>query len=267
MKTFRILLPGFVLPLALAAQTPSPPATLDINAMKAQNARVTELNDLLTEANAAIRAGDWAKEQDIAEQLLAMNAKLMADYPDDVRFTASQPDYYKLLGDAELAQGQYDAAIAAYEKGVAAGEDLLKGGKDFAKIKSAVAQALIAEGNACLRLKKNQDALSCYKRAALIDPHPSVAWFNICAISFNTGNVSEAVAAADKVIELDPTKADAYFIKGACLFGNATTDAGGKIAVPAEALAALKKYLELAPNGPHAGDVKQMLDYAGVHTP
>jgi len=46
------------------------------------------------------------------------------------------------------------------------------------------------------------------------------------------------------------------------LFGEATIDANGKIAISAEARHALDKYFELAPEGPHAPDVKQMLDSA-----
>jgi len=76
--------------------------------------------------------------------------------------------------------------------------------------------------------------------------------------------MGDAIAAANKCIALDPTKADAYFIKSSCLFGNATMDANGKTMVPAEAIAALQKYLELAPDGGHAADVKQMLDYASI---
>jgi hypothetical protein len=40
-------------------------------------------------------------------------------------------------------------------------------------------------------------------------------------------------------------------------------DKDNKIKVPAGTDVALKKYLELAPDGPHAADVKQMLEYIG----
>jgi hypothetical protein len=42
----------------------------------------------------------------------------------------------------------------------------------------------------------------------------------------------------------------------------ASSDASGKFVISAETRQALQKYLELAPDGPHAADVKQMLDYA-----
>ncbi|HTQ32396.1 MAG TPA: hypothetical protein VMI53_14385 [Opitutaceae bacterium] len=268
MKKSCLLLLGLLLPAPLPAQTPpASSAPVDIEEIKAQNARITELNDLLTQANAATRAGDWAKEKNVAEKLLALNAKLIAAYPDDDRFAGDQPAYAKLLGDAHLNLGEYEAAAAAYEKCAGAGQALIDGGKGSAKVKQAVGQALTSEGNTWLKLKKSQEALACYKRATQFDPHPATAWFNICAVMYNTGHTSEAMAAADQVIALDPTKADAYFIKGSCRFGDATVGPDGKAVVPAEAVNALKKYLELAPNGPHANDVKQMLEYAGVHAP
>jgi len=68
----------------------------------------------------------------------------------------------------------------------------------------------------------------------------------------------------DKAIAADPKKADAYFIKGSTLFGSGKLDAQGKYIVPPGTLETLKKYLELAPDGAHAGDVKAMLEAAGV---
>src|SRR5665213_1389945 len=73
---------------------------------------------------------------------------------------------------------------------------------------------------------------------------------------------SDAAAACRKSLQADPSKADAWFILGSVLFGEATIDANGKIAISAEARHALDKYFELAPEGPHAPDVKQMLDSA-----
>lgn len=72
----------------------------------------------------------------------------------------------------------------------------------------------------------------------------------------------DAAAGCRKSLQADPSKADAWFILGSVLFGDATFDANGKIAISAEARHALDKYLELAPEGPHAPDVKQMLDAA-----
>jgi hypothetical protein len=66
----------------------------------------------------------------------------------------------------------------------------------------------------------------------------------------------------DKAIAADPTKADAYFIKGSALFGDARIE-NGKMVLPDGAMQALQKYLELAPSGSHVTDVKAMLTSVG----
>jgi tetratricopeptide (TPR) repeat protein len=251
-----LLLPGLVLAQAQMVPQPTP--------AEMQRAQTVELNSLIAQTNAAVQAKDWPKAKDLAEGLIAANAKLAAAAPDNPSYSMAEPGYYQLLGTAHLYLGEYKDAIAAYEKCVGLAQALRDGGKDSPGLRKTMGIALKSEGNAWLKLKSNKEAIACYEKAVVFDPHPATAWFNICATEYNTGNADDAIAAADKCIALDPTKADAYFIKGSCLFGNATVDANGKAVVPAAAIGALQKYLELAPNGVHAGDVKQMLDYAGV---
>jgi hypothetical protein len=73
-----------------------------------------------------------------------------------------------------------------------------------------------------------------------------------------------AEAACTKAIAADPNKADAYFIKGSAMFGKGKMDANNKWTVPDGTAQALNKYLELAPTGAHANDVKQMLEAVGA---
>ena len=71
-------------------------------------------------------------------------------------------------------------------------------------------------------------------------------------------------AAADKAIAADPTKADAYYIKGQALIQKATVDPKtNKITAPPECIAAYQKYLALAPTGPHADEIKGILQGIG----
>jgi tetratricopeptide (TPR) repeat protein len=88
----------------------------------------------------------------------------------------------------------------------------------------------------------------------------ALAHFNICATYYNSGKTVEALPECDAAIASNPSMADAYFVKGSILFGNGTVDGGGKYHVPPDTVSALNKYLELAPNGPHAADVHAMLD-------
>ncbi len=67
-------------------------------------------------------------------------------------------------------------------------------------------------------------------------------------------------AAADEAIKADPTLAIAYYLKGQGLIQKATIDsATGKMVLPPGCAEAYQKYLDLAPNGAFAADVKGIL--------
>ena len=264
MRIRGLLLASLLLRLPLPAQTAATAPTVDVKEMKAENARVTELNHLLTQINAATRAGDWAKEKNLAEKVIATNAKLMAAYPHEARFAESQPAYYALLGNVHLNLGESEEAVAAYEKCVEAGQSLIDHGTNSPEIENTIGKALTSEGNALLSLKKNREAIACFERATRFAAHPAVAWFNLCVTEYNIGDTGDALIAADKAIALDPTRADAYFIKGSILFADAKKGTDGKITVPEAGIVALKKYLKLAPTGAHTGEAMQMLNYAGA---
>jgi hypothetical protein len=72
------------------------------------------------------------------------------------------------------------------------------------------------------------------------------------------------VAAADKAIQADPTAALAYYLKGQGLIGKATVDpTTQRIVLPPDCSDAYQKYLQLAPTGQFAPDVKAILEQAG----
>jgi tetratricopeptide (TPR) repeat protein len=104
--------------------------------------------------------------------------------------------------------------------------------------------------------------LSFFATATAADPPGSeaVAAFNLCATLYNQGQTERALQACHQAVTLDPAKADAYFIIGSLQLGEAKM-VDGKMIAPPGTVEALNKYLELAPNGAHANDVKQMLDF------
>jgi tetratricopeptide (TPR) repeat protein len=159
--------------------------------------------------------------------------------------------------------GKYEEAIKAYEEALelVAKEsdpvpDPVRGNARVA----GTAKMLTNEGNAYLKLKKNDQAVRAYAKAAAVDPHPGNAYFNLCATLYNTGNMPDAISNCDKSIVADPTKADAYFIKGSALYSFGSLDKQNKYVLLPGTIEALKKYLELSPNGGHAADVKAMLE-------
>jgi tetratricopeptide (TPR) repeat protein len=225
-----------------------------IDEIQKQREKATNINALITQAQNAMNAKQW-------EQALPLTQQLVAAEPTNWQF-------YQALGNTQFNLGHFEEAADAYSKGVQAAEsnttvDPKNPATDPAKKKIGEAQMLTNEGNADLKIHKNNEAVAAFTKAASLDPNPATAYFNLCATQYNTGNVDGALVACDKAIAADPNKADAYFIKGSLMIAGSKTEKDGKIVAPPGTAEALNKYLELAPDGPHANDVKQMLAYIG----
>ena len=224
----------------------------ELEKLKAEREKGLNENALIAQLNPALQAKDWATAEPILQKLIAMNP--------------ARWDFQQALGNAQLSLNKYEDAVATFEKAIPAAENASKTDPkaDPAKTKAAVAQMLTNEGNAYLKLKQNDKAVEAYTKAAAMDPNPGTAYFNLCATQYNSGNTQGALAACDKAIASDPNRADAYFIKGSLMLGDSKMDKEGKLQAPPGTSEALNKYLELAPDGPHAADVKAMLQAIGA---
>jgi tetratricopeptide (TPR) repeat protein len=224
----------------------------ELEKMKADRDKALGENALIAQLNPAMQAKNWEAAEPILVQLIALNP--------------SRWDYQQALGNAQLNLGKFEESVATYEKAIPMAENASKTDPkaDPAKAKVAIGQMLTNEGSAYLKLKKSDKAIEAYTKAAAMDPNPATAYFNLCATQYNSGNTQGALAACDKSIAADPNKADAYFIKGSLLMGDSKQDKDGKLQAPAGTADALNKYLELEPDGKHANDVKQMLNYIGA---
>jgi tetratricopeptide (TPR) repeat protein len=212
----------------------------------AQNPAVNE-GTLVTQAQAAMQARSWQAAETAFRQLVAI--------------APARWEYQEGLGAAQYNLGRFEDALASYEKAIPLARRGTEPPNDkSAKAKAAVPQMLTMEGNIYLKLRKSPEAIDAFTKAAALSSNPAVAYFNLCATSYNAGNTETALAACDKAIAADPTKADAYFIKGSVMVGNGSVDQKGKFAVPKGTVETLKKYLELQPNGAHASDIKEMLN-------
>jgi len=200
-------------------------------------------NALVAKAQAALDAKQWPDAEAALKQL-----------------SSSEPrwEYFEALGNAQMNQGHYADSLESYQRAIDLAQKDLAGKNASPADTSRIFTML---GNANLKLKKNDAAIAAYNKAAALSPNPAVAYFNVCATLYNMGQpAAKTVAACDKAIAADLKKADAYFVKGSALFGEGAVDKSNKYVVPPGAVEALKQYLVLAPGGPHAQDVKQMLD-------
>ena len=219
--------------LVCSAQTSTAPATPEA------------LNSAYTQA---IQAKDWSAAISAAQQLVQARPSA---------------ENLRLLANAQLNSGANQDALGTFDRSLAAGNaEKPSEGQPQEAWKEQMAKVYMGKGNALLKLRQNEKAIEAYNEAAKLAANPSLAYFNICATLYNTGNVPDATVACRKSTQTDPNRADGWFVLGSLLYANATTDAKGNIVIPAEARQALEKYLALAPNGPHAADVKAMLDMA-----
>lgn len=227
LSTF-VLLVGLTLPVPALAQSASAP----LPAAQSANG-----GPLVAKAQAAFDAKLWPDAEALLKQLSVAEPRW---------------EYFAALGTAQINEGHYEDSIASYQRAI----DLAPNSADPASI----ARIYTSTGNDNLKLRNNNAAIASYTKAAALDPNPGLAYFNLCAIQYNTGNTAGAMSACDKSIAADPTRPNAYFIKGSLGIAD-SKKVGNKIVAPAGTQEALQKYLALAPDGPHAQDVKEMLDY------
>jgi tetratricopeptide (TPR) repeat protein len=247
-----------------------------IAATLASNAKVGTLNALLKSARDANTAGKYDEA-----------AKDMTDA------TAAKPDeaiLWDVLGDAQLGQAnaaakaahdakttdptvadKYAAANVSYQKALELNAKLTKPDpKLVATVDNQLGQILGKTG-------KTKEAADAYDAAAKADPtKAAIYYYNETATLYNAAQATgdkdvgmQTAAAADKLLTADPTRADAFYLKAEGLALSLTTKPGDKpgspevIVAPPGLAEACNKYLELAPTGSHAQEMKDILGAIG----
>jgi len=197
-----------------------------------------------------------------------------------VAIKADESILWASLGEAQLASGDaavkaaraaktptndpaivqtFTDAAASYQKAI----DLNASSKK--PIPENLAAYYLNLGQALSKSGKLPEAGVAYESAAKTSPTMAAsAFYNEAVVFYQASKMPEADAAADKAIAADPKRADAYYIKAQSLIPGATADPKtGKFVLPAGCLEAYQEYLELAPEGPHAAEVKDLLNNLG----
>jgi tetratricopeptide (TPR) repeat protein len=201
----------------------------------------------------AMLTKDWPAAVAAAQQLVGTNATSAN------LLLLANAQLYATTGQSNT--GPLEACLATYDRALAAAEQEKPAeGQPAQAWKDGIAKIYIGRGNALLKLRRNADAIDNYNRAAELSSTPGKAYYNICAVLYNTGDMENGPAACRKAAAADPTNANTWFVLGSFLFANAPIDSNKKVAITEECRQALQKYLELAPDGPHAADTKAMLD-------
>jgi tetratricopeptide (TPR) repeat protein len=234
----------------------------------ADNARVTAIQAL---GPGATRPAIEAKEIEIRNAKCADVETLM------LRDTNAKPDASVLwaqLGQAQLCLAQlgpvddrtakYTLAEATYKKVL----DLEAASKK--PNPQAQGASYSGLGEIYARTGKVPEATAAYDAAAKINPTQAALYYkNEAVIFYQLGNSAAQIAAADESIKIDPKNPLIYYLKGQGLVQTATVDTKtGKYNLPPGCAEAYQMYLQLAPTGQFAPEVKNILaQAAGVKAP
>ena len=231
------------------------------------NSKIANLNALLTQARADNKAGNYDSAVTAMQQATTQKPDeailwiTLADGQLGVADTAAKAAKAagKPVTDPDVAQ-KFNDSIASYKKAV----DLNAASKKPSPDTTAVAYNQM--GQAYGKMGDAKNASDAYDQAAKAVPaNAGMYYFNEAATLYNAGKPDEAGVAADKAIAADPKRADAYYIKGQSLIPKASVDPKTqKITAPPGCVEAYQQYLELAPDGPHAQEVKDILTGIGA---
>src|ERR1017187_4676144 len=161
----------------------------------------------------------------------------------------------------EIVQ-QYAVAVTSYRRALDLNGAAAKPSSELASAAwNQIAQAHAKSGNA-------DGAAGAYEQAIRFDPANTATYtYNEAATLFNATNYAAAAVAADRAILADPTKADAYYIKGQSLIEKATVEPGTlRIELPMGCIDAYLSYLRISPKGSRADEVRGILASLGGKT-
>jgi tetratricopeptide (TPR) repeat protein len=231
----------------------------------AANAKVANLNQLLQQARADTKAGNFPSAVKAMEQAtstkpdeailwIALADAQLGNADADAKAAKAAG---KSPSDPAIAQ-EYTDAATSYKKGIEVNAASKKPSVDVAST------AYNNLGQVYAKMGNTKDSSEAYEGAAKAQPaQAGMYYYNEAATFYNAGKMDAAAEAADKAIAADPKRADAYYIKGQALIPKATVDPKTqKIVAPPGCVDAYQTYLELAPTGSHADDVKGIL--AGI---
>jgi tetratricopeptide (TPR) repeat protein len=216
------------------------------------------LNDAFNAGQDAKKAGDAEtdKAQKVVKYQTAVDSFTKAGELDATQAAVwdALGETYSAMGDAQTGDDKiksYDAAIANYNKGLAA--------------KPNDAGVYNQIGNLYGKEKKIPEATDALSKAAQLDPAMAPkAYFNMGANLVNSGQPEKATDFFKKATDADPNYYEAWYQYGSLLMMQGKVDPkSGAQSYPPDTAPALKKYLDLQPNGTHAAEASAMLQAMG----
>ena len=170
------------------------------------------------------------------------------------------PDHsvaHGMLAAAYAAADRLPGAMASYHRAL-----------EFAPGEAAYTNNL---GTVLARVDRLQEALAHFQRAAASDPDRVATYhFNSGAALLNAGRAQEAVSFLRQAVRSDPTLAVAHYFLGLALLRTSprSEENGRERGQPLpDIIASFRHYLQLAPDGPSAGQARDHLRQFDALTP
>jgi len=240
----------------------------EVEEYKKKNATVTADNAKISNINAVLG-------QALADQKAGKPDDAVASLQGIMNLRPNEPILWQALGQAQLASAdlafktnktdpalpqKYTDAANSYQKAIDLSATAAK--KPAADV---LAVYYLNLGTALLKSGKLKEASDAYDASAKTNPaNAGNVYYAEAANLFNADKRDDASVAADKAIAADPKRADAYYIKASGLVAHVTVDEKTKkYVLPPGCLEAYQEYLELAPDGQHAAEIKGILNDMG----
>jgi tetratricopeptide (TPR) repeat protein len=262
-----------VTPVLLPAQDDAKPKNSAGKVVSSVNADVT----IARKATAEKRYGDaeTLMQKDVSDhpELIVPRVELGLAQMGLEKYDAAAASFRQVLGiDAKIDTVTHDDAF--YQKNgiqathasrnTAGGEYIVEKNRG----PEVIGAAWNGLGEIYIRQKHFKEAQDAYDSATQTNPAKAAFYRNNETILFFKAGQSDAqLAAAEKAIAADPTRASMYYFKAQALVSRASVDANGKMVLPPGCAEAYQKYLQLEPNGQFSADAKGVLTAAGLPLP
>jgi tetratricopeptide (TPR) repeat protein len=244
---------------APSGQLPIETANADLKTARAANQekRYADAETLMTR-DTALRAGMPYLWIELGKAQLGLKKYAEAEASFKAALGGGEPGQKQPISGAFYSEGKGTVGHISVQRVAATPE-----GKTRAEIEGISYSSL---GQLYILSNKVPEAKAAFDEAAKDFPEQAPLYYRNETVFFlQAGNAPEQVAAAEKAIAVDPTRAVLYFYKGQGLAAQATVDAKTqKLTLPAGCADALQKYLDLDPSGSYSTDVKGMLAAAGI---
>jgi Flp pilus assembly protein TadD len=172
-----------------------------------------------------------------------MHAEAITEFNKALEKDNKQPVIFARLGDSYLKLGKNEEALANYQKAV--------------ELDPNDANLYTNMGVALSKVGKVAESREAFKKAASMNPaNAAQNYCNLGITLINSGNSEEAVAAFKEAIAADPNYAESYYQLGMALSGKQAT-------IP-DAIAALKKYIQIGQKPDQVEVAKQIIAALGA---